>query len=364
MFRLLPLTLFIVLLFLAYLGFGQGLQKALLLLVGMGFGATMLACRFGFTSTFRLMLLERDRFALQAHVILLMLTTTFFAAIVFANATWFAGQGPSLAVHPVGLGVIVGAFVFGFGMQLAGTCSSGCLFTLGSGWIGAFFVAFSFMAGALLATLHHGFWQSLVILPAFSWFGHLGEPLGLLLQLSVLFLIWRLLAPHFQRTRLNNSILWGALILALLAAMHLIVAGKPWGVSGTFAFWGAKIALAFGIPIDAWPYWSQKALAERSFLDHPMAITNLGLILGAAIVAGIRRDPIRLPRLQESLRGTMGGFLMGYGAIIAKGCNIGAYFSGFSSTSLHGWVWLPCALLGSYLCLSLINPFYAAKPAA
>ena len=43
----------------------------------------------------------------------------------------------------------------------------------------------------------------------------------------------------------------------------------------------------------------------------------------------------------------IGGLLMGYGARIAFGCNIGAFFSGVASTSLHGWLWLLGALLAT-----------------
>jgi len=45
----------------------------------------------------------------------------------------------------------------------------------------------------------------------------------------------------------------------------------------------------------------------------------------------------------------IGGLLMGYGARLAYGCNIGAYFSGIASSSLHGWLWLVAAFLGSIL---------------
>ncbi|WP_420131993.1 YeeE/YedE thiosulfate transporter family protein, partial [Rhodopseudomonas sp.] len=44
-----------------------------------------------------------------------------------------------------------------------------------------------------------------------------------------------------------------------------------------------------------------------------------------------------------------GGLLLGYGARLAYGCNIGAYFSGIASGSLHGWVWLVAAFTGSIL---------------
>ncbi len=41
--------------------------------------------------------------------------------------------------------------------------------------------------------------------------------------------------------------------------------------------------------------------------------------------------------------------MLGYGARVAYGCNIGAFFSGVASGSLHGWLWLPCAFVGSIL---------------
>ena len=41
--------------------------------------------------------------------------------------------------------------------------------------------------------------------------------------------------------------------------------------------------------------------------------------------------------------------MLGYGVRIASGCNIGAYFSGIASASLHGWLWLPCAFAGNIL---------------
>jgi hypothetical protein len=37
------------------------------------------------------------------------------------------------------------------------------------------------------------------------------------------------------------------------------------------------------------------------------------------------------------------------GARIAFGCNIGAFFSGVASTSLHGWLWIAAALPGTWL---------------
>jgi uncharacterized membrane protein YedE/YeeE len=51
--------------------------------------------------------------------------------------------------------------------------------------------------------------------------------------------------------------------------------------------------------------------------------------------------------LRSLAAAALGGLMLGYGARLAYGCNIGAYFSGISSSSLHGWIWLAMALLGT-----------------
>jgi len=53
----------------------------------------------------------------------------------------------------------------------------------------------------------------------------------------------------------------------------------------------------------------------------------------------------------------IGGVLMGYGSRIAFGCNVGAFFSGVASTSLHGWLWIACALPGSWIGIQW-RPFF------
>ena len=56
----------------------------------------------------------------------------------------------------------------------------------------------------------------------------------------------------------------------------------------------------------------------------------------------------RLP-FRSLVAAVIGGLLLGYGARLAYGCNIGAYFSGIASASVHGWLWLVAAFLGSVL---------------
>ena len=78
---------------------------------------------------------------------------------------------------------------------------------------------------------------------------------------------------------------------------------------------------------------------------------NFGIMLGALAAASLanRFSPsFRIPA-RSLLAAVLGGLLLGYGARIAYGCNIGAYFGGISSTSLHGWLWFAAAFAGSSL---------------
>ena len=85
------------------------------------------------------------------------------------------------------------------------------------------------------------------------------------------------------------------------------------------------------------------------------SVMDFGIILGAllaAILAGTFA-PV-LEDLRPSLAAAViGGLLLGYGARIAYGCNIGAYFSGIASGSLHGWLWLVAAFAGNIVGTSL-----------
>jgi uncharacterized protein len=45
--------------------------------------------------------------------------------------------------------------------------------------------------------------------------------------------------------------------------------------------------------------------------------------------------------------------LLGVGARLGTGCNIGAFFSGTVSGSLHGWVWLVAAFAGNIVGVKL-----------
>ena len=82
---------------------------------------------------------------------------------------------------------------------------------------------------------------------------------------------------------------------------------------------------------------------------YKIQVMNIAIILGAGLAASLagRFAPLlRIP--PRSLAAALiGGLMLGYGARLAFGCHIGAFFSGVVFGSLHGWVWLVFGLLGT-----------------
>ena len=92
------------------------------------------------------------------------------------------------------------------------------------------------------------------------------------------------------------------------------------------------------------------AQLQGSLLTDITSMMNVGIMLGALLAAALagKFAPVwRIP-MRSLLAAVVGGLLMGYGARLAYGCNIGAYFSGIASASVHGWLWFVAALIGSY----------------
>tara|TARA_B100001765_G_C19396315_1_gene290223 strand:- start:40 stop:789 length:750 start_codon:yes stop_codon:yes gene_type:complete len=239
-----------------------------------------------------------------------------------------------------------------------------------------------FILGSLLGTLHLPWWLSLPSFGIISLSTYMSTIQTIIVQWIMLGFIAFITIYYEKRHNKEISkiyskpdksfisvflqgswpLLWGGVALALLSMANLFVAGHPWSVTFAFGLWGAKIATLLGLNVSLWEFWTwaypSQAL-QQSILNDSVSLTNIGLIIGAFIassLAGKVSSKINIS-LRSLLAAIIGGILMGYGARLAFGCSIGAFFSGIASGSLHGWLWFGFAFLGTYFGVKLRPSF-------
>jgi len=164
-------------------------------------------------------------------------------------------------------------------------------------------------------------------------------------------------------------LLAGALALAGLNFVTLGLAGRPWGITSAYGLWGGMLLQAAGWPVTEWSGYSspqmQAALSGGALADVT-SVMDFGIVLGALLAAGAagKFKPVWRISRGHFLASVVGGLLLGYGARLAYGCNIGAFFSGVASGSLHGALWIVFALLGTWAGLRLRPAFGLADASA
>lgn len=346
-----------------------GGRQVLLLIVGAALGLTLYHAAFGFTSAWRVFINERRGAGLRAQMVMLAVAVLLFFPALGAGTLF--GTPVTGLVAPAGVSVVFGAFIFGIGMQMGGGCASGTLFTVGGGNARMLVTLLFFIIGSLIATHHVDWWFSLPSFPATSIVKTFGVIPALLMSLA-LFAMIALVTVKLEKRRHGQleaavtsehvgvrrffrgpwPLVWGAVGLALLNYATLALAGRPWGITSAFALWGAKVAGGLGVDVGSWPFWQMpanaKALAAPVWEDIT-TVMDIGIMLGAAVAAGLagRFAPsLKIPT-RSLIAAVIGGLLLGYGSRLAYGCNIGAYFSGIASGSLHGWLWLVAAFAGN-----------------
>lgn len=361
------------------LAYAYGPAQGALFLVGGGLGIALYHAAFGFTSAWRVFIADGRGRGLRVQMLLLALAVLLFFPFL-AQGTLF-GNPVKGSVSPAGLSVIAGAFMFGLGMQLGGGCASGTLFTAGGGNARMLVTLLFFIVGSLLGTVNFDWWTSLPSLPPISLVQSFGPIGGIALSLAIFAAVAGIsvlverrrhgaletppASPRHGLSRFLRGpwpLVLGAVALVLLNFATLALAGRPWGITSAFALWGAKGAQLIGIDPTAWAYWqtpgNAKALSESVFADIT-SVMDFGIIAGAmlaAALAGSFAPSLDIP-LRSVAAAVIGGLLLGYGARIAYGCNIGAYFSGIASGSLHGYLWAVAAFVGNILGVGL-RPFF------
>ncbi len=142
---------------------------------------------------------------------------------------------------------------------------------------------------------------------------------------------------------------WPVLTAALLVGVtnvFLFAYERPWTASDGARNWGDWLFRALGVipQADLVAPWLYSG-----------SILNLGVLAGACAAALLSREfAIRVSPPGELAKGGVGGLLMGAGAVLAFGCNIGGFFSALSALSLSGLAMMLGLGIGAYLGLRYI----------
>lgn len=369
---------------LVVVGAQNGAKSAVLLALGLGLGIALFHSRFGFTSGWRQLVAVGNGAGVRAHALLLGTAAT-LCMILLASGTGLFGTTPQPAQGPIGVGLLLGSFLFGLGMQLGGACASGTLFAVGSGQSSVLVTLVGFIIGSVLYT-----WQFDLVKDLPSWKpvmlqDHLGY--GGAWAVTILALVGIAAGARGHQTRRNPPptgrppsvaglarvlrgswpMLVGAVVLAVLAAGVMLVSGGIWGITSAFALWGAKLLQVVGMHPETWSFWQQPDQAAQlsgSVLADKNSLTNIGIVLGAAVAATLAGVWTLRHRFagREVAAALIGGVLLGIGARLAQGCNIGAYLGGISTGSLSGWIWGLVALAGTWLGIKLRPLFGLGVP--
>jgi uncharacterized membrane protein YedE/YeeE len=354
-----------------------GWKHSLLFLIGGFLGVTLYHSSFGFASAYRKLFVTRNIDGMLAQIVMLAVATLLFVPTLAAGSIF--GQDVKGAIAPVGVQGAIGAILFGIGMQLGGACGCGTLYTMGSGSLSMIITLITFCLGAFGASLTRQWWAALPATSPISlsqtlgWVGAVFLQLGLFALAVVLLKWWHRTRQHPDETKSFDSasttvlsralrgpwsLVAGAIALAVLNWLTLILSGQPWRITWGFALWAAQALTWLGWNPANNPFWSQGAgqiaLSQGVFGDVS-SVMNFGIVLGAVLAAALAGR--LMPKGNWDTRAigatVLGGLIMGYGAFIGFGCNVSAYFSGIASTSVHGWVWIIAALVGTVIGLRL-----------
>ncbi len=330
--------------------------SAALILGGFGLGIAFLKAEFSYTASWRRFLTRGEAGGLLGGLIVIAIC----ALAVVPVAALMPKYGGAIA--PLGPSLIIGAFVFGIGMQLANGCGSGTLYTVGGGSGRMLIALLFFVIGSVFGSLS---------LPAFLALGgvdpvlasdYLG-PWGGLAATLVSIAIAAVLIVAIARRRAANFVpsrnyVIGGIAIGFLCVAVFAAGGHPWSVTFGYTVWGAKAATALGFDLSHAAFWQwagpKRALSD-SVLSDTSSLTDFGMLFGAMAAAAASK-PFAAgawPPVKSLLAAGIGGLLMGWGARLGFGCNIGAFVGGVASGSLHGWVWFLAALPGCLIGIRL-----------
>lgn len=161
---------------------------------------------------------------------------------------------------------------------------------------------------------------------------------------------------------------WAATLAAgVLNVFELAALGGAWGVTTEFTRWGGHAMALFGVDVNSWAYFGETGIGPNRGApwDRASGWIVIGMFGGALIGSLLSSSvALRMPRQKRRLvQGFVGGVLGGFGARLAMGCNLGAFFSAIPQFSLHGWLFMAGLFAGTYVGSKIaLHPWVMGAP--
>lgn len=135
----------------------------------------------------------------------------------------------------------------------------------------------------------------------------------------------------------------------VLSAYYFGITGTFWAVTGEFTRWGGHVLQLFGYHPETWGYFKIIKL-EGTPLDRIDGVMIIGMFAGCLSAAlWANNVKLRVPHHRiRVVQAVVGGLIAGFGARLALGCNLAAFFTGIPQFSLHAWFFALATAAGSW----------------
>ncbi|MNH89634.1 putative inner membrane protein [compost metagenome] len=145
-------------------------------------------------------------------------------------------------------------------------------------------------------------------------------------------------------------------IAGILSAVYFGITNTVWAVTGEFTRLGGHILEFFGVDVSDWAYFGLVHMNGTTWTRTDGWIV-WGMFIGALITILLSSNfKIRFPRQKRRyLQAFAGGIIAGFGARLALGCNLAAFFTGVPQFSLHSWIFIVATAGGTFLGAKLVN---------
>lgn len=153
-------------------------------------------------------------------------------------------------------------------------------------------------------------------------------------------------------------------IAGLLSALYFGITGTVWAVTGEFTRFGGHILQWFGIDVSGWDYFELIGI-QGTPISRTDGWIVIGMLAGALMMILLSNSfKIRIPRQKRRLlQGFIGGIIAGFGARLAMGCNLAAFFTGVPQFSFHAWIFMVMTAIGTYFGVKVVNTkWWLGKP--